>query len=74
MRQIRRNLGEGDRDFRSTLAATISVLYFFLLIDGLLAEILLVIGIFSLLSSMMGFDPVYFLFKFKTLEKKQNLF
>jgi len=67
-------MGNDDRSFRSFIAAVISILYFTNTINGLIGELLLVIAIILLLTSMMGFSPVYFLLKYDTKEKEEKLF
>ncbi len=72
--QIRRNIGEEDRRFRSFVAALISVLYFTNTIDGLLGEILLALALVMISSSLTGYSLLYLLFKYNSIEEEEKLF
>ncbi len=72
--QIRRNIGEEDRRFRSFLAAFISLFYFTNTIDGLLGEILLALALVLISSSLTGYSLIYLLFRYNTIEEEEKLF
>ena len=66
-----KNMGTVDRIIRILVAVVIAVLYFTKLIGGTLAIILGIIAIAFILTSAIGFCPMYAPFKIKTLKKKE---
>ena len=66
-----RNMGSLDRIIRIIIAVVIAVLYFTKTISGTTAIILGVIALAFLLTSAIGFCPMYAPFKIKTLKKQE---
>ena len=69
--QIDRNLGKVDRTIRSFIALVIGIVYFGHFISGNSGELILTFGIIMLLTSMLGFSPIYMYFKKSTKEKSK---
>ncbi len=66
------NMGKADRAIRILVAAVIAVLYFTQTISGTLGLVLLVLGGVFLLTSVMGFCPLYAPFGIRTCPAKNN--
>ena len=64
-----KNMGSVDRIVRLVLAVAVAVLYFTNLISGTAAIILGILAGIFLLTSFVGFCPLYAPFKFSTLGK-----
>jgi len=64
------NMGNADRIIRVLIAAVIAVLYFTNVITGTLAYVLLALGAIFVLTSLVGFCPLYAPFKISTCAKK----
>lgn len=60
------NMGTIDRVVRFIVAAVIAVLYFTGVISGTLAIILGIVAVVFLLTSIVGFCPLYYPFKLST--------
>jgi hypothetical protein len=67
---MKQNMGSTDRIIRVALAVVVAVLYFTNLISGTAAIILGILAIVFLLTSVVGFCPLYAPFKLSTLGKK----
>ncbi len=67
---MKQNIGSTDRIIRVVLAIAVAVLYFTNLISGTAAIILGILAIVFLLTSVVGFCPLYAPFKLSTLGKK----
>jgi len=63
---MKKNMGGLDKTIRILIAIVIGVLYFTNVISGTLAIILGVLAIVFLLTSFIGFCPLYSPFKFST--------
>ena len=64
------NMGSTDRIIRVVLAVAVAVLYFTNLISGTAAIILGILAIVFLLTSVVGFCPLYAPFKLSTIGKR----
>lgn len=64
------NMGGADRIIRALIAVAIAVLYFANVITGTLAIVLLIVGAVFLLTSIVGFCPLYAPFGIRTCPKK----
>jgi len=64
------NMGGADRIIRALIAVAIAVLYFTNVITGTLGIVLLVFGAVFLLTSIVGFCPLYAPFGIRTCPKK----
>ncbi|WP_420629109.1 YgaP family membrane protein [Candidatus Leptofilum sp.] len=63
---MKQNMGSADRIIRVVLAVAVAVLYFTNLISGTAAIILGILAIVFLLTSVVGFCPLYAPFKLST--------
>lgn len=66
---MKKNMGLADKIIRMLVAAVIIVLYFTNIISGMLAIMLLIIAGIFILTSFIGFCPLYFPFGFSTRKK-----
>jgi hypothetical protein len=64
-----KNIGTVDRIIRFILAAAVTVLYFTGVISGTLAIILGILAAVFLVTSIVGFCPLYAPFKLSTVKK-----
>lgn len=64
-----KNMGSVDRIIRILLAVVIAVLYFTKQITGTLGIVLGIVAIIFLLTSLVGFCPLYVPFKLSTKKK-----
>lgn len=60
------NMGTIDRIVRAVVAVVIAVLYFAGAISGTLAIVLGIVAVVFLLTSIVGFCPLYYPFKLST--------
>lgn len=63
---MKQNMGSADRIIRVVLAVAVAILYFTNLISGTAAIILGILAIIFLLTSVVGFCPLYAPFKLST--------
>jgi hypothetical protein len=66
---MKRNMGTLDRIIRAVVAIVIGILYFTGVISGVLAIVLGIIAIIFLITSIIGFCPLYLPFRFSTKKK-----
>ncbi len=66
---MNRNMSNADRVIRVLLAAVFAYLYFSGTVAGLLGIVLVVLGAVFLLTSLIGFCPLYAPFRFSTLRR-----
>lgn len=64
-----KNVGTVDRIVRAVLALIVAVLYFTGVISGTLAIILGILAVILLVTSIIGFCPIYWPLKISTAEK-----
>ncbi len=62
------NLSTLDRIVRVVVAALFAYLYFGGIVTGVLGVVLAVLGAVFVLTALVGFCPLYTLFKFSTLK------
>ena len=67
---MKKNMGTADRVIRTIVAVVIGLLYFTGTIRGTLAVVLSIVAITFLLTSAIGFCPVYVPFGISTQKKK----
>ena len=67
---MKKNVGKIDTWIRILIALLILVLYYFDIISGTVAIVLLVAGIVLLLTSLLGFCPLYSILKINTCKKE----
>lgn len=68
---MKKNMGGADRIIRLIIAAVIAILFFTNVITGTLGIILLILGGVFVLTSLVGFCPLYLPFRFNTCAKKE---
>jgi hypothetical protein len=56
---MKKNMGNADRGIRISVAVIIGLLYYFNVIEGTLAYVLMGLGIIFLLTSFINFCPLY---------------
>ncbi len=66
---MKKNMGLIDRIIRVILAAVVAVLYFTGQLTGTAAIILGIIAVIFIITSAIGFCPLYVPFKFSTMKK-----
>ena len=67
---MKHNMGTEDRIIRLAAAVVIAILYFTGLISGTLALILAILAVVFVVTSFLGFCPLYLPFGLSTLRKK----
>ena len=68
---MKRNMGNMDKAVRVLIAALIAVLYYYNIIDGVLAYLLMALAIILLVTSLVNFCPLYKVFGINTCKTKQ---
>lgn len=69
---MKKNMGMADRLIRTLIAVVIAVLYFTGKISGVLGIILGIFAIIFLLTSAIGWCPLYLPLKFSTCKTKEQ--
>jgi hypothetical protein len=69
---MKKNMGLIDRIIRLIIVAIIAVLYFANLISGTLGIVLLALAAVFILTSLIGFCPLYVLFRLSTFSTKKK--
>ena len=67
---MKKNMGTIDKTIRILVAVVVVVLYFTHVISGVLAIILLALSAIFVVTSLLGFCPLYLPFGLSTREKK----
>lgn len=67
---MKKNMGSTDKVIRIIIAIVIAALYYFNVIEGTLAYILMALAIVFLLTSFISFCPLYAPFKINTCKRK----
>jgi len=68
---MKRNMGYSDRTIRIVLAAAFAYLYFAGFVTGILGLILVILGSVFVVTSVIGFCPLYAVFGFNTCQEKK---
>jgi len=68
-KMMKTNMGSADRAIRVLIAIAVAILYFTGTIQGTLGVVLLVLAVVFLLTSVMGFCPLYTLFGMNTCKR-----
>ncbi len=68
---MKKNMGAIDRSIRTILAIVVAILYFTGNISGITAIVLGIIAIIFLITSFVGFCPLYTLLGISTLKKEE---
>jgi len=66
---MKKNMGNVDRVIRILVAVVVLILYFTHVITGTLAVILLILAGIFVVTSFIGFCPLYVLLGFNTVKK-----
>jgi hypothetical protein len=69
---MKTNVGIYDQAVRTLLAIAVVMLYYFSLVDGTIAQVLLILAAVLVLSSLFGFCPLYKLFHINTAERHSS--
>jgi hypothetical protein len=69
---MKKNMGSADRIIRVIIAAVFVTLYFTGIIGGTVGLILIALSAIFVLTSVVGFCPLYLPFGLNTLRKKLN--
>ena len=67
---MKKNMGNVDKGIRIVIAIGIALLYFFNIIEGVLAYVLMAVAIIFLITSLINFCPLYTLFGANTCKTK----
>lgn len=67
---MKTNIGSTDRGIRVLISVVFFTLYFFDIVQGTFGLVLLIAGVVLLLTSLIGFCPLYAPFGFSTRRKK----
>lgn len=67
---MKKNMGSTDKGIRVVIAVVIAALYYFNIIEGTLAYVLMALALVFLLTSFISFCPLYLPFGFNTCKKK----
>jgi phosphatidylserine synthase len=67
-----KNMSNTDKGIRVVAAAAVALLYYFDIIDGTLAYILMAVAIIFLLTSLISFCPLYTVFGINTCKIKEQ--
>ncbi|MBT8264604.1 MAG: DUF2892 domain-containing protein [Muriicola sp.] len=68
---MKKNVGNADKGLRVPLAIVVALLYYFNVIEGTLAYILMAFAIVLLITSLINFCPLYTLFGINTCKIKK---
>lgn len=68
---MKQNMGSVDRALRVIVAVVVAILYFTNQITGAIAIILGILAVIFLLTSIIGFCPLYLPFKFSTKKEQK---
>jgi hypothetical protein len=69
---MKKNMGAGDKTIRTLLAIVMAVLVFTKVVHGALAYVLAIFAVIFILTSLIGFCPLYVLFRISTLPKSKS--
>jgi hypothetical protein len=67
---MKANLGSADRIVRLLIAAAVVALYFFDLINGMTATLLLIVAVVFAFTSVISFCPIYSVLHLRTNKKQ----
>jgi len=68
---MKKNMGNTDKGIRIVLAISIALLYYYNVIEGVLAYVLMALAIVFLLTSFISFCPLYAPFGMNTCKSKK---
>ncbi|HEY5688496.1 MAG TPA: DUF2892 domain-containing protein [Yeosuana sp.] len=67
---MKKNMGSTDKGIRIVMALVIAALYYFKVVEGTLAYVLMAFALVFLLTSFISFCPLYLPFGINTCKKK----
>ncbi|MHA7843945.1 MAG: YgaP family membrane protein [Winogradskyella sp.] len=67
---MKKNMGNLDKGIRIVIAIAIALLYYFNVIEGTLAYVLMALAVVFLLTSFISFCPLYLPFGWNTCKRK----
>ncbi|MCF8274282.1 MAG: DUF2892 domain-containing protein [Flavobacteriaceae bacterium] len=67
---MKKNMGSADKGIRVVIALVIAALYYFNVIEGTLAYVLMAFALIFLLTSFISFCPLYLPLGINTCKKK----
>ena len=67
---MKKNMGSTDKGIRIVIALVIAALYYFKVVEGTLAYVLMAFALIFLLTSFISFCPLYLPFGLNTCKKK----
>ncbi|HEY8659923.1 MAG TPA: DUF2892 domain-containing protein [Hanamia sp.] len=68
---MKKNVGNADRIIRVIMAAIFALLWFQNIVTGIAGIILLILSVILLLTSLVGFCPLYRIFRLNTSGDKE---
>jgi hypothetical protein len=68
---MKKNMGGADRMIRIILALVVGALYYFKVVEGTLAIVLLAVAVIFLFTSFLNFCPLYSIFGINTCKVKK---
>ena len=68
---MKKNVGNADKSVRVLLAIVVALLYYFNVIEGTLAYILMAVAIILLVTSLINFCPLYKILGINTCKIKE---
>ncbi|MGB5418195.1 YgaP family membrane protein [Algibacter sp.] len=68
---MKKNMGSADKGIRIALAIVVALLYYFNVITGTLAYVLMAVAIIFLITSFINFCPLYKIFGINTCKIKK---
>ncbi|WP_405296107.1 DUF2892 domain-containing protein [Algibacter sp. Ld11] len=67
---MKKNIGPTDKAIRVLAGIAIALFYYFNIISGTLALILMTVAVILLITSFINFCPLYSIFKISSIKKK----
>ncbi|TYA92155.1 YgaP family membrane protein [Seonamhaeicola marinus] len=68
---MKRNMGNTDKAVRVLIAIAVALLYYFNIIEGTLAYVLMAVAIIFLVTSLINFCPLYKIFGINSCKLKK---
>lgn len=68
-----KNMGKVDRVMRFVAAIVVGFLYYYDKIDGIFAYFLMAVAILFIVTSFIGFCPMYVPMDMNTIDKEENM-
>ncbi|WP_431158840.1 YgaP family membrane protein [Winogradskyella poriferorum] len=69
---MKKNMSNTDKGIRTLIAVAVAALYYFNIIEGTLAYILMAVAIIFLITSLINFCPLYRVFGISTCKIKSE--